>query len=91
MAVTVRIPTPLRALVGGARELQVEGATLGEVLEHLGREHPQLAERLFDEQGELRRFLNVFVGEEDIRFLDGLATPLSHGETVSILPAVAGG
>ena len=91
MSVTVRVPTQLRPLTGGQGELQVEGATVGEVLKALDAAHPGLAERLFDESGQLRRFVNVFVAEEDVRFLDGLETPVPAGQTVSIVPAVAGG
>jgi molybdopterin converting factor small subunit len=91
MAVTVRIPTQLRELSGGAAELAVEGGTVSEVLEQLEVSHPGFAERLYDEQGQLRRFVNVFVADEDIRFLQGLDTPTTAGTTVSIVPAVAGG
>jgi len=91
MATTVRIPTALRSLTGGASEVPVEGSTVGDVLKSLDAAHPGLAERLFDEAGTLRRFVNVFVADEDIRFLDGLATPVGEGQTVSIIPAVAGG
>jgi sulfur-carrier protein len=89
--VKVRIPTQLRPLAGGASEVEVEGATVADVLKALDAAHPGFGERLFDEAGELRRFVNVFVAEEDIRFLDGLASPVADGETVSIVPAVAGG
>ncbi|MHB8438863.1 MAG: MoaD/ThiS family protein [Acidimicrobiales bacterium] len=88
---TVRIPTQLRTLTGGTGELQLNGSTLREVLEALDTAHPGMADRLFDEGGELRRFVNVFVGDEDVRFLQGLDTPLSDSQTVSIVPAVAGG
>ena len=91
MAVTVRIPTQLRQLAGGASEVSVDGGTVGEALKALDAAHPGFAERLYDERGGLRRFVNVFVAEEDIRFLDGLDTPLTDGQTVSIVPAVAGG
>jgi molybdopterin converting factor small subunit len=91
MAVTVRIPTQLRELCGGAAEISAEGATVADVLRALDGTHPGFAERLFDETGELRRFVNVFVADEDIRFLDGVATPVADGTTVSIVPAVAGG
>jgi len=91
VSVTVRIPTQLRALTGGRGEVQVDGATVGEVLKALDAAHPGLAERLFDESGALRRFVNVFLADEDVRFLDGLETPVVAGQTVSIVPAVAGG
>jgi len=91
VAVTVRIPTQLRSLTGGAGELAVEGATVGEVLKALDAAHKGFAERVFDEGGKLRRFVNVFVADEDIRFAQGLDTPVTDGTTVSIVPAVAGG
>ena len=75
MSVTIRIPTQLRTLTGGAGEVEVEGASVGEALKALDAAHPGLADRLFDEAGNLRRFVNVFVADEDVRFLDGLATP----------------
>ncbi|MFO7590848.1 MAG: MoaD/ThiS family protein [Acidimicrobiia bacterium] len=91
MTVKVRIPTQLRTLSGGAGELVVDGANVGEVLTALDAQHPGFGERIFDEAGALRRFVNVFLAEEDIRFLDGLATPVADGQTLSIVPAVAGG
>jgi molybdopterin synthase sulfur carrier subunit len=91
VSVTVRIPTQLRTLTGGNGELSLEGTTVGEVLKALDAAHPGMADRLFDESGGLRRFVNVFVEDEDVRFLDGLATTVSAGQTVSIVPAVAGG
>ncbi len=91
MAVTVRIPTPLRQLAGGAAAVTAEGATVGGVLDDMERQHPGFKERLFDEQGTLRRFVNIYVGGEDIRFLDDLDTALEAGQEVSIVPAVAGG
>ncbi len=91
MKVVVRIPTQLRSLTGGASEAKVDAATVGEALTALEDLHPGMAERLFDESGQLRRFVNVFVADEDVRFLDGLTTPLAEGQTVSIVPAVAGG
>jgi sulfur-carrier protein len=91
MSTTVRIPTQLRVLTGGAGEVPVEGSTVLEVLKALDAAHPGIGERLFDESGRLRRFVNVFVADEDIRFLDGLDTAVAAGQTVSIIPAVAGG
>jgi sulfur-carrier protein len=91
MSVTVRVPTTLRTLTGGASEVAVEGATVGEVLAALESTHPGFAERILDDEGGLRRFVNVFVADDDVRFLDGTATPVPDGETVSIIPAVAGG
>jgi molybdopterin converting factor small subunit len=91
MSVSVRIPTQLRTLTAGKGEVQVEGSTVGAALKALDAAHPGFAERLFDDGGNLRRFVNVFLADEDVRFLDGLETPVSAGQTVSIVPAVAGG
>lgn len=91
MAVTVRIPTQLRTLSGGAGEVAMEGGTVEEILNQLEAAHPGFAERLFDDAGKLRRFVNVFVADEDVRFLDGLATKVTDGQVLSIIPAVAGG
>ena len=91
MTVTVRIPTQLRELSGGAAEVQLEAGSLADVLGSLDGAHPGFSGRLFDETGGLRRFVNVFVADEDIRFLDGLDTAVADGQTVSIVPAVAGG
>jgi sulfur-carrier protein len=91
MSVTVRIPAQLRTLTGGLGEVTVEGSTVGEVLKALDAAHHGFAERLFDESGNLRRFVNVFLAEEDVRFLEGLDTPVTSGQTLSIVPAVAGG
>ncbi len=88
---TIRVPTQLRPLAGGQREVIVEGTTVAEVLKGLDAAHPGFADRLFDDTGKLRRFVNVFVADEDIRYLDGVATPVLAGQTVSIVPAVAGG
>ena len=90
-ATTVRIPTALRTLTAGAGEVSVDGSTVEEILKGLDAAHPGMAERLFDDAGALRRFVNVFVADEDIRFLNGLSTPVADGQTVSIIPAVAGG
>lgn len=86
----VRIPTPLRPHAGGLDRAEVTGATVGEVLTQLGETYPALRERLFDGD-ELRRFVNVYVNNEDIRYLDELATPVAATDEVSIIPAVAGG
>lgn len=91
MSVTVRVPTTLRTLTGGESEVGVDGATVGDVLDSLEEKHPGFRERLLDEDGGLRRFVNLFVSDDDVRFLDGLQTPVPDGETVSIIPAVAGG
>jgi molybdopterin synthase sulfur carrier subunit len=91
MAVTVRIPTTMRPIAGGASSVQVEGGTLADVLDSLDKVHPGFHERLFDEAGQLRKFVNVFVADDDVRYLDGVDTKVPDGETVSIIPAVAGG
>ena len=91
MSVTVRIPTPLRKLTGGADEVSVDGATVGDVIENLEAAHAGLKERLCDDAGEIRRFVNVYVNDEDVRFLEGRATELKDGDEVSIVPAIAGG
>lgn len=91
MSVTIRIPTTLRTLTGGDSEVQVEGSTVGEALGALDVAHPGFKERLFDEDGNLRRFVNVFLADDDVRYLDGVSTPVPEGETISIIPAVAGG
>jgi molybdopterin converting factor small subunit len=88
--ITVRIPTPLRSLTGGNEQVEVAGATLREVIEALETKHPGMKDRLLDEKG-VRRFINIYVGEEDSRFLDGLETKLSTGSEISIVPAIAGG
>lgn len=87
----VRIPTPLRSLTGGIGEVVVEGADLREVVANLDAAHPGIGERLLTEDGQLRRFVNVFVRDEDVRFQQGLDTAVDEGDTVSIVPAVAGG
>ncbi len=91
MSVSVRIPTPLRKLTGGADEVTIDGANVGEIIENLEAAHPGLKERLCDEAGEIRRFVNVYVNDEDVRFLEGRATALKDGDEVSIVPAIAGG
>lgn len=91
MSVAVRIPTTLRALTGGSSQVSVEGATVGEVLASLEAVHPGFAARLLDADGAIQRFVNVFVADDDVRFMDGLNTPVPDGAEVSIIPAVAGG
>jgi molybdopterin synthase sulfur carrier subunit len=91
MTTTIRIPTPLRNATGGVSTVEVEAATVAEALASLEQAHPGVGERLLDESGKLRRFVNVFVDDEDVRFQQGLDTPVQPGSTVSIIPAVAGG
>ena len=91
MAVTVKLPTQLRAAAGNATEALVHGGTVGEVLDDLYAQYAELRERIADDGGGLRRFVNVYLGGEDIRFLDGLETAVKDGDELTILPAVAGG
>jgi molybdopterin synthase sulfur carrier subunit len=91
MGAVVKIPTQLRAAAGGEAEAEIEGATVQEVLDGLFDRFGELRARISDEDGSLRRFVNVYVAGEDIRFLDGMETPVADGAEVTILPAVAGG
>ena len=88
--ITVRIPTPLRTLTGGNEQVEVEGATVREAIDALEKKAPGIRDRLLDDKG-VRRFVNIYVGDEDIRFLDGLETKLKAGDEISIVPAIAGG
>ena len=87
----VRIPTPLRKLTGGAEEVQAPGKSVGELIGELEKQYPGIKERICDESGSVRRFVNIFVKDEDIRFLQNLETPLADKDEVSIVPAIAGG
>lgn len=91
MSVIVRVPTTLRTLTSGESEVTVDGGTVADVIDALEAAHPGFKERILDDAGELRRFVNVFVSDDDVRFMDGLATSVPEGETLSIVPAVAGG
>jgi molybdopterin converting factor small subunit len=91
VSVTVRIPAQLRTLSGGSGEVALSGSTVAEVLKDLDASHPGFSDRLFDDSGALRRFVNIFLADEDVRFLQGLDTPVADGQTLSIVPAVAGG
>lgn len=91
MSANVRIPTILRTYTGGAAEVSAEGATLGEVIADLEKNHTGIAARILDDTGKLRRFVNVYVNDDDVRFAEGLATEIKDGANVSIIPAVAGG
>jgi molybdopterin synthase sulfur carrier subunit len=91
MPVLVRIPTPLRSLTKGSAEVQAKGATVDDLVQDLERQFSGLRERIMDDKGELRRFVNIYVNEEDVRFLEGKKTAVKDGDTVSILPAIAGG
>ena len=88
---TVRIPTPLRKYTEGKDEVSVGGASVRELLDNLEGSHAGIGERIRDDKGEVRRFVNIFVGDEDIRFLEGLDTKVSDGDEISIIPAIAGG
>ena len=89
--VTVRIPTPLRSFTGGVDEVAASGGTVGDVLAALGQRHAGLLSRLLDGEGRVRHFVNVYVGQQDIRSLQGLDSPVRDGDVLSIIPAVAGG
>jgi sulfur-carrier protein len=91
MPVKVRIPTPLRSITKGNAEVPAKGETVDDVMQDLERQFPGLRERLVDEKGELRRFINLYVNEEDVRFLQGRTTALKDGDTIAIVPAIAGG
>ena len=91
MSVLVRIPTPLRSIAKGNAEVQAKGDTVMALVDDLERQFPGLRDRLVDDKGELRRFINIYLNEEDIRFLDGKTTALKEGDTVAIVPAIAGG
>jgi len=89
--VKVRIPTPLQKITGGDGEVEGSGSNIKEMIDSLESKYPGFKERLYDEEGKLRRFINIYVNEEDIRFLDGESTGLSDGDDVSVIPAIAGG
>ena len=90
MSVEVRVPTILRSLTGGAKNVTAEGTDVSAVIADLDRQFPGMSDRLLDDSG-LRRFINIYVNDEDVRFMSGLTTPLADGDAVTILPAVAGG
>ncbi len=91
MSVTVRIPTTLRPMSGGNKTIEVDSGTLSDVIAGLEAAHPGFAGRLLDDDGSMRKFVNIFVDDDDVRYLDGLDTKVADGITVSIIPAVAGG
>jgi len=91
MAVLVRIPTPLRAMTKGSAEVQVTADNVSGLIQDLERQYPGMRDRLVEESGELRRFINIYVNQEDIRFLQGEKTALKQGDEVAIVPAIAGG
>lgn len=91
MSVRVRIPTPLRRFTGGAEEVNIAGTTVAAIIENLEEKCPGIKERLCDEQGKVRRFVNLYLNGDDIRFLSGVETPVKDGDEISIVPAIAGG
>jgi len=91
MAIEVRVPTILRQHTGGAKVVDAKGGTLAAVIDDLEAHHPGLRDRLVEQDGGLRRFVNVYLNDEDVRFLDGLATAVTDGDSITVLPAVAGG
>src|SRR5829696_7457232 len=91
MAITIALPTPLRQFVGGKSEVELDAATAGEALAKLTTEFPELRKHLYNDQNALRNFINIYVGDEDIRHLDGPETAVNEGETVMIVPSIAGG
>lgn len=91
MSVKVRIPTPLRSLTAGQSTVEVNGKDIGEVIEYLDKLYPGIKTRICDEENQIRRFVNIYINEEDIRFKQGQATALKEGDEVSIIPAIAGG
>jgi len=91
MSITVRIPTPLRRVTDGQDKVDVEGSTIKEIIDSLDGQFPAIKERLCDEQGQLRNFVNIYVNGEDLRFLDGIDSAVKEGDEISIVPAVAGG
>lgn len=91
MSITVRIPTPLRQYTGGEGRIAVSAETVGDAFRNLAEKHPELRQHLFDEEGGLRNFVNAYLNEEDVRDLDGEETPVSEGDTVVIVPSIAGG
>lgn len=91
MAVTVRIPTPLRRLTQNLAEVETEGSNIATILDNLEMDYPGMKERLCDDSGNIRRFVNIYLNDEDIRFLEGKETPVTDGAEISIIPAIAGG
>ncbi len=91
MSIRVRIPTPLRKLTGDKGEIEAKGSNISELIEDINNKHPGIKERIYDDTGEIRRFINIYVNEEDIRFIDGNKTAVRDGDEVSIIPAIAGG
>lgn len=91
MAIQIRVPTPLRKFTNGAESVTAKGASVGALLDQLDQQHPGIKERICDDEGRVRRFVNIYVNGDDIRFLQNLDSPLKDGDEVSIVPAIAGG
>ncbi len=91
MPVTVRVPTPLRPLTGNAEQIEVSGSSIKEIIDDMESKYPGIKDRLCDENGEIRRFINVYVNDEDIRFQKNQETPVKDGDLISVVPAIAGG
>jgi len=91
MGVTVRIPTPLRKFTGGKEQVEVRGATISEVIDDLELNFPGMKEKLYDDSGSIRKFLNIYLNDEDIRFMESVNTPVKDGDSISLIPAIAGG
>ncbi|MBE7548197.1 putative molybdopterin synthase subunit 1 [Candidatus Kuenenia stuttgartiensis] len=91
MSVTVRIPTPLRTFTDGVEEVKVEGKNIGEIISNLEANYKGIKERICDDSGQIRRFINFYLNDEDIRFLNNLETPVKDGDYISVVPAIAGG
>ena len=91
MSIRVRVPTPLRKLTGEKGEIEAKGVDISELIEDIEKRYPGLKDRIYDDTGEIRRFINIYVNEEDIRFIDGKKTKVADGDEVSIIPAIAGG
>jgi molybdopterin synthase sulfur carrier subunit len=91
MAISVRVPTPLRRFTDGKDEVPAEGASLRAIIDNLETRHPGLRERLLDDKGEIRRFVNIYLNGDDVRFLDQLNSKVKDGDEISIVPAIAGG
>ena len=91
MGVSVRIPTPLRKITDGKSEVDAAGGNISQIIDNMEQSYPGIKQKLCDESGAMRKFLNIYLNDEDIRFMDGLATEVREGDTLSLIPAIAGG
>jgi len=91
MSIQIRVPTPLRKFTAGAEAVTAEGATVGALVDDIERRHPGIKEKICDDAGKVRRFVNIYINGEDVRYVDGIKTPVKDGDELSIVPAVAGG